>query len=77
MDREKPNAVSDLIEAFGGLSKMAGALGHRNVTTIQSWRDKKRIPNWRKLEIQDAARVFSVRLPASFQRCFPADREAA
>ena len=35
---------------------MTRALGHRYPTTIQAWRDRGVIPNWRQHEILEAAR---------------------
>ena len=52
-----------LIEAFGGLSKAAKALGHANVTTVQYWRDRDTLPDWRLRELQEAADREGITLP--------------
>lgn len=54
------------ILAFGGLSKLAKALGHRNVTTVQGWKGRGSIPSWRRREVMDAATAHGVQLPADF-----------
>jgi hypothetical protein len=59
----KPNPVDQLLAAFGGLTKTARALGHRHVTTVQSWRKRGRVPAWRLPEIRVAADRAGVRLP--------------
>lgn len=58
--------VDEVIAAFGGLTPMAKALGHKHITTIDSWRKAKRIPHWRRHEIAEGAAKANVRLPASF-----------
>jgi hypothetical protein len=58
--------TSEIINAFGGVSKLAKALGHANVTTVDGWKRKGRIPHWRRLEIVDAAKREGVELPQSF-----------
>ena len=50
------NTVADIIKEFGGLQAMTRALGHRHPTTIQAWRDRGVIPNWRQHEILEAAK---------------------
>ena len=57
---EKP--ALEIIEAFGGLTKMAHALGHKHVTTVQSWKETGRIPRWRVWEIEHAADRHGVKL---------------
>lgn len=61
------NHVEDLIDAFGGLSEMARALGHKHVTTVQGWKESNRIPHWRHREILEAADRHGVNIPASVQ----------
>lgn len=36
--------IDRIIEHFGGLTALARALGHRNPTTVQGWRDRGRVP---------------------------------
>lgn len=52
-----------VIAAFGGLSKMARALGHKHVTTVHAWQKAGRIPDWRWHEIRAAATRANVNLP--------------
>ncbi len=33
-----------IIERFGGLTKLADALGHKHPTTVQGWKVRGRIP---------------------------------
>ena len=49
------NKAQSLIEAFGGLSSFAQALGHKHPTTVQGWGKSGRIPHWRHDEIFRAA----------------------
>jgi hypothetical protein len=44
-DPTPPSAVSRIIDKFGGLTAMAKALGHRNVSTVQGWKDRQRVPS--------------------------------
>jgi|GEM_PF-5849063 len=42
---QTPNTpVEKIIGAFGGLSALARAMGHRNPTTVQGWRDRGCVP---------------------------------
>lgn len=52
-----------IIDAFGGLSKTAKALGHKNVTTVQGWLTSGSIPHWRRHEILEAAKRLKLDLP--------------
>lgn len=42
---------------------MAKALGHKNPTTVQGWKNANRIPPWRFHEISEAAKVIGVSVP--------------
>jgi len=55
-----------VVAAFGGLSKMARALGHRHPTKISGWLKSGRIPHWRRAEIVTAAERDGVTLPTAF-----------
>jgi hypothetical protein len=66
-----------VIEAFGGLTKTARALGHRNVTTVQWWKKSGRIPAWRRPEIRAAAKRAGLLLPASLLDDVPSTEAAA
>lgn len=65
-----------VIDAFGGLSATARALGHENVTTVQGWRERGSIPKWRWTEVYSAAAKEGVELPAAFADLLR-NREAA
>jgi hypothetical protein len=60
------NPALEIINAFGGVSKLAKALGHRNVTTVDGWKRSGRIPDWRKFEICQAAELAGIGLPPGF-----------
>ena len=53
-----------IIEAFGGLTRAARAIGVP-VSTVQHWRDRDRIPAWRERDVVEAARVNGIDLPLS------------
>jgi TorA maturation chaperone TorD len=55
-------AVSVVIESFGGLSRLAKALGHTHVTTVQGWRDRGAIPLKHHARVLDAARSQGIQL---------------
>lgn len=57
-----PSPLDPLIDAFGGLSKMARTLGHRHVTTIDGWRRAGRIPRWRLPEVMAGAERMGISL---------------
>ncbi|GFE98074.1 carph-isopro domain-containing protein [Gluconobacter sp. Gdi] len=52
--------VRQLVDLFGGMKKMAVALGHRSHTTIYGWIRSDRIPPWRESEIREAAIALGV-----------------
>ena len=60
------NLPQRIIDAFGGLTEMSRKLNGVPITTIQSWRDKGRIPHWRRREISEAAAREGVSLPREF-----------
>jgi hypothetical protein len=61
-----PELVAQVIASWPTLRKMADALGHRNVSTIHTWKVKGRIPAWRRSEILAAAARDGVNLPDWF-----------
>ena len=67
-----PIRVNIILSAFGGIRPMATILGHKNVTTIRSWREAKRIPIWREDQIIAAAQREGIRLPKWFTNGRPA-----
>jgi len=60
------SVAEEVIQAFGGLTKAAKALGHKHVTTVDGWRRSGRIPPWRKPEIIVAAKRAGIPLPEAF-----------
>ena len=55
-------AVDSVIESFGGLSRLARALGHSHVTTVQGWRERGAIPVRHHARILEAARSLGIQL---------------
>lgn len=57
MSQDKPSTLSvgQIITKLGGLSVVAKALGHRNVTTVQGWVDRGVIPARRQREVLELA----------------------
>jgi TorA maturation chaperone TorD len=55
-------AVDAVIKSFGGLSRLAKALGHSHVTTVQGWRDRGAIPVKHHVRILEAARGLGIPL---------------
>jgi len=60
-----PSISQQVVDAFGGLSATARALGHRHVSTVHGWLKAGRIPGWRYHEIRQAAERDGVELPAA------------
>ncbi len=56
------NNATAIIQAFGGLSKAASAIG-APVSTVQHWRDTGRIPRWREQQVREAAVKVGLTLP--------------
>jgi antitoxin MazE len=54
-----------VIAAFGGVVKMSDATGWP-VSTIESWKSKNTIPQWRLRDIRNAAQASRVMLPDDF-----------
>lgn len=55
----KPKTVSEIIDALDGVSVLARAFGHENVSTVSSWKARASIPveHWpRLIEIARAAK---------------------
>ena len=48
------NQVTRMIEKFGGMSKLSRALGHKNPTTVQSWKANGFIPTAWQQPVYDA-----------------------
>ena len=62
-----PRPAVSIISKFGGMSALARALGHRNPTTVQGWKQRGFIPARRQGEVMDAARAQGIDLsPAEF-----------
>lgn len=73
MTDEPKSLTEQVIDIFGGVSALAKALGHNNVTTVDGWKRKQKIPHWRDHEIIEAAKRNDKTLPDEFlQRQQPA-----
>ena len=63
--RMKP--VDRIILRFGGLTKLATALGHENPTTVQGWRDRGVVPSRQIPRVIEAGKAQAIALtPADF-----------
>lgn len=51
-----------IIGVFGGLTKLANALGHKNVTTVQGWKARGFVPARQQPLVLEAARKAGVLL---------------
>ncbi len=51
-----------IIDRFGGVAKMAKALQHPNMTTVQYWLSRGYIPGHRHQEIWDAAQRLGIEI---------------
>lgn len=51
-----------IIDRFGGVRALAGALGHKHHTTVQGWKDRGVIPPRQHQAIWDAAQDVGVGL---------------
>lgn len=59
--------AGQIISRFGGLTRLAKALGHKNVTTVQGWKERGVIPARRQQELLCLAKQQGVSLsPADF-----------
>lgn len=65
MDSEQPNIAEQVVNAFGGLTKLSKATGWP-VSTIQNWPITGCIPGWRRDGIIAAAKRERVTLPKEF-----------
>ena len=62
-----PTPAVSIIAKFGGMSALARALGHRNPTTVQGWKQRGFVPARRQGEVLEAARTQGIDLsPAEF-----------
>jgi TorA maturation chaperone TorD len=59
---EVGRAVNAVIKSFGGLSRLAQALGHTHVTTVQGWRDRGAIPLKHHARVLHAAKSLGIQL---------------
>ena len=69
--------TSQIIDAFGGVTALARALGHKNATTVQGWKSSDRIPPWRRQAIVEAACKVGIKLPSDFAPFVPRAEDAA
>lgn len=54
-----------IIEKFGSMSKLAQALGHRNVTTVQGWAERGYIPPRKHQSVWVAAKANGIEIELS------------
>ena len=72
------NTAEPIIAKFGGLSAMAAALGHRNPSTVQGWKERGIIPARQQPLVLQAARRLGIDLsPADFIQELPAPQSEA
>ena len=57
------NPVREIVSRFGGLTKMAAALGHKGHSTIYGWVRAGKIPEWRDAELRKAQSHQGVEIP--------------
>ncbi|WP_369405410.1 carph-isopro domain-containing protein [Novosphingobium capsulatum] len=55
-------SIRNVISKLGGITAVARALGHRNVTTVQGWWDRELIPARRQRDVLDLAAHMGVPL---------------
>jgi hypothetical protein len=55
-------SIRNVISKLGGITAVARALGHRNVTTVQGWWDRELIPARRQRDVLDLAARMGVPL---------------
>lgn len=63
-----------VISRFGGLTALANALGHKNPTTVQGWRERGFIPTRQIPAVLQAAKASAVNV--AVEDLFPEMREA-
>lgn len=51
-----------IISKFGGINAMARALGHKNASTVQGWRDRGAIPAKQHVAVWEAAKANDIDL---------------
>lgn len=56
------NPAAKIIEKFGGLSALAKALGHKNSSTVQGWKERGLIPQKKWGAVLEAAKRAKVRV---------------
>lgn len=54
-----------IIEKFGGINPMARALGHKNPSTVQGWKERGVIPSKQHEAVWQAARSQGIELSLS------------
>lgn len=56
--------IRDVIAAFGGISKLARRLGHKNPSTVQGWWERGVIPANRQRAVLEAAAQDGLKITA-------------
>lgn len=54
--------IEQIIEKFGGITGLARALGHKNPTTVQGWKERDVIPAQRIPEVIKAGHANGLEL---------------
>lgn len=66
MDAPNADLTAAVIAAFGTPTKLARAIGEK-VSTVHSWKQKGKIPRWRRVQIIAAAEREQISLPEDFK----------
>lgn len=54
-----------IINKFGGINAMARALGHKNASTVQGWKDRGTIPAKQHQPVWEAAQARGIEISLS------------
>ena len=61
------NIAERIIEKFGGLTPLAKALGHKNISTVQGWKERGIIPALQQPNVMSAGKQMNIPIhPADF-----------
>lgn len=56
------SAIERILERFGGLTRLAEALGHTNVTTVQGWKVRGSVPSRQIVAVIEAGKAKGIEL---------------
>lgn len=54
-----------IIDKFGGINAMARALGHKNASTVQGWKERGAIPSKQHVAVWEAAKIHNIEMDLS------------